>query len=273
MLPRVKKITHLCRRDGYVYTAKRAIAFLVAQTPLAYRLSFAYAQHTRLIFAPALLVYSIFADRQTRRTDVILAQKYTPVGGTMIDVGGNIGSIAIPVAEHVGPSGAVHIFEPSPKFFTIITKNITLNNFSKRITAHQVALGAQTDTVYLNESVADDTTNHIATTGTAVPQDTLDSFTNSLPQIDFLKIDVEGYELEVLKGATATLAKTKCLYIEFIPSQLVRAGSEPQEVLTLLNKHFDIFFETKEGRTPFAYSENTLVNPDLICLPKQPVIG
>jgi|GEM_PF-4798310 len=268
MLSAAKKITHLCQRDGFYYTFKRAVAFFIAHSPLAYRLSFSYTKNTRLVFAPALLVYSIFADRQTRHTDVDLIKKYTPAGGTMLDVGGNIGSISIPLAEHVGPSGTVHIFEPSPKFFNIITKNIALNNFSDRVTAHQVALGAEAGTVYLNESVADDTTNHIASTGTAVQQDTLDSFTDALPQIDFLKIDVEGYELEVLKGATAALAKTKCLYIEFIPSQLERCGSKPQDVIDILTTHFTIHTLRDEALIPFTYNPSDTHHPDLLCLKK-----
>jgi hypothetical protein len=136
------------------------------------------------------------------------------------------------------------------------------------VTAHQVALGAEAGTVYLNESVADDTTNHIASTGTAVQQDTLDSFTDALPQIDFLKIDVEGYELEVLKGATATLEKTKCLYIEFIPSQLERCGSNPEEVLSILSTHFTIHTIEKDGLIHFIYNPSDIHHPDLLCLKK-----
>jgi len=268
MFQKLKKIRRLVQRDGLSFTIKRAMAFSIAHSPLAYRLSFSYTKNTRLVFAPALLTYSIFANKQTRHTDIDLAKKYTPVGGIMVDVGGNIGSITIPVAEHVGPTGAVHIFEPSPKFFEIITSNISLNNFSDRVTAHQVALGSRIDTVYLNESVDDDTTNHIAAAGTAVQQDTLDSFTSTLPHIDFLKIDVEGYELEVLKGATQTLQKTKCLYIEFIPSQLVRLGSDPQEVLSVLKKYFDIFIENEGKLTPFQYTKSDSIHPDLLCLPK-----
>ena len=268
MFQKLKKIRRLVQRDGLSFTIKRAMAFSIAHSPLAYRLSFSYTKNTRLVFAPALLTYSIFANKQTRHTDIDLAKKYTPVGGIMVDVGGNIGSITIPVAEHVGPTGAVHIFEPSPKFFEIITSNISLNNFSDRVTAHQVALGSRIDTVYLNESVDDDTTNHIAAAGTAVQQDTLDSFTSTLPHIDFLKIDVEGYELEVLKGATDTLQKTETLFIEFIPKQLERCGSDPQEVLVILRTHFTIYTLEADGLTPFTYSQADTHHPDLLCLKK-----
>jgi len=269
MLLIVEKIIHITKRDGFYYTIKRAVAFCIAHTPLAYYLSFPYTANTRLVFAPALLTYSFFADRQTRHADIDLIKKYTPVGGTMIDAGGNIGSITIPLADHIGPSGTVQIFEPSPKFFNIITKNITLNNFSDRVTAHQVALGANADTVYLNESLADDTTNHIDSTGTVVQQATLDSFTTALPLIDFLKIDVEGYELEVLKGATETLRKTNTLFIEFIPSQLERCGSKPQDVIDILTTHFTIHTLRDEALIPFTYNPSDTHHPDLLCLKKK----
>jgi FkbM family methyltransferase len=268
MVSTLTKVWRIYQRDGFYFTFKRAVAFLIAHTPFADRLSFSYTDNTRLHFAPTLLTYSIFANKKIRSSDVDLIKKYTPTGGTLLDVGGNIGSITIALAEHVGPTGVIHIFEPSPKFFNIIKKNIALNNFSNIVSAHQVALGAKSGTVFLNESVADDTTNHVAAEGTAVSQATLDSFTTSLPHIDFLKIDVEGYELEVLKGATETLNKTQTLYIEFIPSQLERCGSDPQEVLAILNTHFTIHTMGTDGLAPFTYQSTDTNHPDLLCLNK-----
>jgi len=265
MVSTLKKVWRIYQRDGFYFTFKRTIAFLISHTPLAYRLSFPYTTNTRLVFAPALLTYSIFADKQTRHTDIDLIKKYTPTGGTLLDVGGNIGSITIPIAEHVGPTGTVHIFEPSPKFFSIIKKNIALNNFDDRATTHQVAVGSSVGTVFLNESVSDDTTNHIAASGTAVPQDTLDSFTSSIPHIDFLKIDVEGYELEVLKGAKETLQKTNTLYIEFITQQLKRAGAKPESVIAILNLYFHLFTKAQdETLIPFVFSPSETIHIDLI---------
>lgn len=264
-MPKLNKIITIIKRDGLWYTTKRGWAYIIAHSPLAYRTSFKYTKNTRLVFAPALLTYGIFADRNTRHTDIDIVKKYTPVGGTVLDVGGNIGSVTIQTAEHVGPTGIVHIFEPSPKFFKIISANLAQNNFSDRIIAHPVALGAKADTVHLNESVADDTTNYIATTGTVVAQNTLDSFTETLTRIDFLKIDVEGYELEVLKGATETLKKTNCLYIEFIPSQLERCGSDPRALLNLIETYFTLHTVQDGVVSPFIYNPSATLHPDLLC--------
>jgi len=150
----LKKILLLIRRDGVTYTLKRMCAYTIAHSPLAYRLSFSYTDNTRLVFAPALLTYAIFANREARQSDIDLLKKYTPVGGVVLDVGGNIGSVAIAAADHVGPAGTVHVFEPSPKFFNIINKNVAVNSYQDRVTTHNLAVGASTDTVHLNEDVA-----------------------------------------------------------------------------------------------------------------------
>jgi len=268
MINKLKKVFEVIRRDGFWHTIKRSIAWSIAHSPFAYKLSFPYTKDTKLVFSPALMTYSIFARRDTRHGDVDIIKKYTPVGGTVLDVGGNIGSLTIAAAEHIGASGTVHTFEPSPKFFKIILANVACNEFSERVTTHQVALGASKDTVFLNEAVADDTTNHVAATGTAVPQNTLDSFTTSLSHIDFLKIDVEGYELEVLKGAKETLRKTAVLYIEFIPTQLERAGSDPQAVLHLIAEQFTINTFKNDILSPFVYDSQSNRHPDLLCLKK-----
>lgn len=267
MLHRLKQVPHVITRDGLMYSAKRAVAYLIARTPLATRISFQYIDGTRLRFTQSLLTYQLFANKNTRGTDVKIIKKYTPAGGTVIDVGANMGSLTIAAAVYVGEKGKVLSFEPSPKFANITTQNVSLNQFSDRVSVHPVALGADTGTVYLNESSADDTTNYIATGGTKVKQATLDSFTAELSSIDFLKIDVEGYELEVLKGATVTLDKTKVLYIEFIPTQLERAGAKPEDVLRILREHFALFTLNSDfGVSPFVYDINVSYHPDLICL-------
>lgn len=259
------KIWKLLQRDGLTYTAKRSLAYLIAHTPLAYRLSFSYAAGTRLVFAPALLTYNLFANRQSRTGVLTLLTTYVPDNGTVLDVGGNIGSFGILAAHHVGPNGTVRIFEPAPKFAHIIETNLKKNHFSDRATVFPYALGENKATVYLEESVADDTTNYIAQSGTQVQQLPLDDFTTELDTIDLLKIDVEGYEHHVLRGAANTLAKTKHILIEFIPLHLKRAGTNPYDVITLLEKYFDLFTQAADGGlTPFTYQEGIDRYPDLI---------
>jgi FkbM family methyltransferase len=259
------KLTKIIERDGLWYTTKRIFAYTIAHLPLAEHFSFSYYKGTHLRFAPSLLTYQLFANRNTRYTDVMLFAKYLQPGNVCIDVGANTGSLTIPAAYHVGPSGTVLSIEPSPKFARIIADNVNLNNYNECVSIHQVALGADSNTVYLNESRADDTTNHIDSSGTAVRQVTLDSLTKELARIDLLKIDVEGYEYQVLQGATDTLHKTKVILIEFIPNQLARSGSKPEQVLELLNTQYDLFtFDADLSLSPFVYNNSNSINSDLV---------
>ena len=72
-----------------------------------------------------------------------------------------------------------------------------------------------------------------------VPTITLDEFTrkNGIDRIDFLKIDVEGFELFVLRGASCVLARTDMVYFESWESHFNKFGYSTPDVLTLLADH------------------------------------
>jgi len=266
MLQKIKKFLTITQRDGLMFTVKRTIAYLVSQSPFAFKLSFSYYKGVRLYFSPALLTYSIFASPDTRQHDISVFEKHIKSGDTVIDVGANIGSLTLVAAKLTGPQGKVICFEPSPRFSDIIKNNINLNNFSEFVSVQAVALGKEPHTVYLNEQVADDTTNHIDTFGTSVRQVTLDSCTKELEKVDFLKIDVEGYELEVLKGSSETIQKTKCLYIEFISNNLIQASADPKEIIKLLKLHFSLHYYKNDLLSPFTYNPDEKYSLDLIGL-------
>jgi FkbM family methyltransferase len=210
------------------------------------------------------LTYQIFANRNARSVDREWVCGQLSPGDTYIDVGANIGSLVVPAAATVGPTGQVLAFEPSPKFADVLTTNVQLNQ-QTWAAVQSVALGAQTGIVYLDETAADDTTNHIATTGTRVTQAPLDEFTRDLKTIKLLKVDVEGYEVEVLKGAAQTLSKTEQILIECIPRNLNRASASVEELLELLNPHFALYRKTKDvGLTPYQYNPEATDWPDLI---------
>lgn len=260
----MKKLFRIVRRDGLIYTLKRSVAWLIAHSPLAYRASFAYTQNTRLVFSPTLLTYQIYANRNTRHTDREWICGHLGAGDTYVDVGANIGSLVLPAAAAVGPTGHVLAFEPSPKFAKVIELNSAVSHLHN-IHLHQVALGAQSGTVHLDESAADDTTNHISEAGTVVRQAPLDYFTRDVQTIKLLKVDVEGYEVEVLKGAAQTLAKTEQILIECIPRNLQRAGASAEALLALLHPHFTLYTKQADGSLlPYTYNQNATSWPDLV---------
>jgi len=134
-------------------------------------------------------------------------------GDVFIDIGSNIGLMSILASLSVSTTGRVYAFEPEAETFSILEHNIALNRISN-IQAHHLAIGANEGmaTIYgsdLNRGSASlikspDSHTH----GESIPIQTLDTFVskNNLTHIRMLKIDVEGWELDVLSGAKRLLA-------------------------------------------------------------------
>ncbi|MDX9697615.1 MAG: FkbM family methyltransferase [Bacteroidales bacterium] len=262
----LKKLLAVFKRDGFIFTSKRVLAYVIGHTPLSNKLSFVFYKNLRLYFKPSMLTYVLFANKNARDEDTLVLEKFIVSGATVIDVGAHIGSTTLISASLAGETGQVHAIEASAKFFDILNKNIELNqeNQIANITTHHVALGDVDETiVYLNEMVNDDTTNHISNTGSAVTQITLDSIAKGLPTIDFLKIDVEGYEPQVLSGANETLTKTNTIYIEFCSHNLNNKEAEVDIIATLL-EHFKLCTFHDGGLIPFTYQADKEYATNLI---------
>lgn len=147
-------------------------------------------------------------------------------GELFLDIGANIGSYTILGS---GAAGADTIcFEPMPSTFECLVDNINLNRLSARVMPYNVAVGAQAGEINM---VADqDTMNHIITSADymgetiKVPMVTIDGVLleqlNRVPTI--IKIDVEGFETDVLIGAEKTLA---CSGLEVLLIELNGCGA------------------------------------------------
>ncbi|TDO19086.1 FkbM family methyltransferase [Pedobacter duraquae] len=121
-----------------------------------------------------------------------------------VDIGANIGSYTILASADI--KATVIAIEPLPATFHILLQNIAINQAAKRTETLNIALGAKKDTLKFTRT--HDTGNHIAAAGETdvveVPVNTLDNVLyGKVPSL--IKIDVEGYEAEVLSGATNTL--------------------------------------------------------------------
>jgi FkbM family methyltransferase len=140
--------------------------------------------------------------------DVI--KKYLKPGMTFIDIGANIGEHSMYAAALVGKEGSVYAFEPIPYIYEQLLTSSQANHFESIIHAKNVALGehASEETLYISSNVGgsslireDETTETIKVTIVRGDDELL-----PLARIDMVKIDVEGYEYEVLSGMKETLA-------------------------------------------------------------------
>lgn len=140
-----------------------------------------------------------------------------------VDVGAHVGLWSLQLLKRFEQ---VHAFEPVRAFRECFDKNLEgLNGGSRGLPViYPYALGASTGYAHMAIDPADSGGTHVRSAGQiggggAVQMRTLDEF--DLQDVDFLKIDCEGYELEVLKGARETLERCRpCVIVEQKPHKL-----------------------------------------------------
>ena len=147
-----------------------------------------------------------------------LLRRLVRPGWSVADVGANIGYYALLFAEAVGPAGRVACIEPEPDNLAELRRNVETNRLPGT-DVFPVAVGSSAGTVSLragiNGAVMADGSGEIE-----VPLRTLDELLADRP-VDFIKIDVEGYEGHVLDGAARLLeSRRPTLFVEIHPGFL-----------------------------------------------------
>ena len=137
-------------------------------------------------------------------------------GDTVLDIGANVGLVTMILSRLVGSAGAVHAFEPNPILHRMLDQTIPANG-ATNVTLHRCALGETPGELTLtvprgNTGGASLVTNRLPADRveytTSVPVKRLPDALGSVGPIRFVKIDVEGFEGEVLRGATDLLRES-----------------------------------------------------------------
>lgn len=176
-------------------------------------------------------------------------------GDTIADVGAFYGLYAIALAKRVGPSGRVVAFEPSPANHAVLVEHLRLNGVQDTIKVVQAAVGTKNGRVSFQGDNSSE--SHVVVSADGAGQSepkgantvemvALDSVFAG-QQLDILKIDVEGFEEQVMQGARELLSDPKrgprALYIEVHPFAWHHVGTTGESLLSLLHQHnFQAFF-------------------------------
>lgn len=147
-------------------------------------------------------------------------------GTTFIDVGANVGYFSL-AAAYACPDADVHAVEPIPDNADRLEAHLTGSDVTN-VTVHRTAAGTGTDDLWL-DATSDGAFAHQVTADHqgAIPakQTTLDLLWTSLgkPEVSAIKVDVEGAELEVLRGSSELLRRDKpVLLIEVVDQDVLR---------------------------------------------------
>lgn len=192
-----------------------------------------------LIIAPQMVVY--------RQWEADISQLFGALcrqDTVVVDIGANFGYFSMLAANLIGPdgSGQVISFEPNPSLCQLFRRNREINWSIAPVTLHEMALGEREDELILHVPKEHGANGSLSAPEglecTQIPVNVkpLDSVLPGDLAVDLMKIDVEGHEATVLRGAHDVLARSPNLHVilEWSRKQMADAGIEPEEVISLL---------------------------------------
>jgi len=150
--------------------------------------------------------------------------RFVKPGDTVLDIGANIGLVSLRLSERVGARGTVHAFEPNPLLSRRLIRSLDENDITN-VRVHEFALGEKSSTLPMSVPAGN------AGAASLVPGRGRGGTTLNVPvrrlddlicdRIAFAKIDVEGFEENVLRGFSRTLTQSP-------PSMILFEQNEPR---------------------------------------------
>ncbi len=204
---------------------------------------------------------------------------YIEPGFTILDIGGNIGQTALIAAQKTGESGKVISFEPYPETIERFEKNLELNKSIKNIKLEKFALGDEQSTITLfQDCVTNSGGNRVLHSSVENPAGvkqvavtTLDLYSagENLSRIDLIKIDVEGFEMNVLKGAEQTLLKFRpLLIVEVDEKNLNSQGAAARDIIAFFHEYHYEMIDLSTMKD-FYLGNDQFIHTDILCTPNK----
>lgn len=215
---------------------------------------------------------SIFAFREYYEPELACLDNMLVPGATFVDVGANLGIYTLVASSIVGHLGRVIAFEPSAQSFPLLQKNIVLNSLTN-VCALPAALSEKRGTVRLYHAPCCSSGNSLAhhpsfpESFENVTAETLDDFLQRMPagRVDLIKMDVQGAEELVLRGAQKVLASMNpAIVFEFWPEGAALLGLSPYGAWDLLEalgyRFFTVGYDSAIESINSAPTESTYSN-------------
>lgn len=169
-----------------------------------------------------------------------IADFFLESGGVFIDVGANHGLLSLGLAGKFGDAVALHLFEPNGELRASIDKSLSIYP-ALNIRVNREALGSSPGELRMHYESGHLGMSHVVESGgVGVASTSLDDYLDSrdIRFVNLLKLDVEGFELEVLRGCQRALEHNRlgAIYFEYCEKWL-RRNHEPRRLLDYLDSH------------------------------------
>lgn len=233
------------------------------------KISYGYSDmgflYAGIIEEPANIAYHVLTGGIPEEFDTLIVRFFLPKVKTFFDIGANTGIYCLIAANECAEDAKVFAFEPQPDCFKYLQKTIYLNNWEEKLKPFQIGIGDKQDTLTFHlagtGSTFDNSFNDNAELPTiSVKVDTFDKQIQNLniEKVDFIKIDVEGFEQKVLEGCEKTILKDKpIMFIEIADHIKGRNYRNPNYATTLnwIKKHgYKILRSTEDEKLVIADS-------------------
>ena len=183
--------------------------------------------------------------------DLIVKRLFAGRAGTFIDIGANIGLVAVPVVERSGGRGIA--FEPEPRNFGFLSRNVARHALHERIECHPFACHAASGTLPLAlspDNLGDHRLQPLAAAGgaslqPAAARTTVQVATRRLDDVlrgralahpIVIKVDAQGSEVSVFEGAAETLARADFVVSEYWPEGIVAHGDQARQFAEIMRR-------------------------------------
>ncbi len=219
-------------------------------------------KHAFAVYKP---MYTRFKNRQDA-FEIELLKKHISHGDTVLDIGANIGYYASLLSQLVGEKGKVHCFEPDKQNFEHLQKTVSE---LKNTRINNTAVGPRTETlkIYTSKNLNVD---HRTYKPEEYDQEieiqavSIDDYLGNTTTIDFIKMDIQGFEMQAIQGMQKTLENNPSLKLisEFWPYGLKKAGSSVTEYFTFLTaKGFTCYLLEKKSLKKLTVDDVRLLEP------------
>lgn len=232
--------------------------------------------HTMFLDPNDDLSLSINGEFEPMETSIV--KKMVKKGDYVIDIGANIGYYTLIMAKLVGETGKVFAFEPDPNNFELLKKNVEYNGY-KNVVLFNQAVSNENGTLKLyytqNGSIS-------RTFDAGDGRQTMDIQAVRLDdvikeKIDFIKIDIEGFEIMAMKGAYNILNTYHPTVIsEFTPRDIAKLGFKAKDYLRMYELlGYDIYDADEEASKVESiepddliakYPEDGILHTNIVCI-------